>query len=89
MVGLTCAADVTPEPGARIFNSSSQEQSQTQDSVGKIVCSAISGNQFVMLAVLQKSALHSTDSYIDTPETTPAKTVVAITRIFDPQDHPQ
>lgn len=88
MVGLTCAAEVIPEPGARIFSKSSQ----TQDSVGQIVrcasglsSSSISDNQSVMLAVLQTSAMHSTDLYVETPDTI----ALVITNIFDPQHQPQ
>ena len=88
MVGLTCAAEVIPEPGTRIFSKSSQ----IQDSVGQIVRSAsgfsnssISDNQSVMLAVLQTSAMHSTDLYFETPDTT----ALVIANIFDPQHQPQ
>ncbi|MEE9344112.1 MAG: hypothetical protein V3U88_00735, partial [Methylococcales bacterium] len=88
MVELTCTAELTPEPGTRIFSKSSQ----TQDSVGQIVRSAsglsncsISDNQSVMLAVLQTSAMHSTDLYLESSETA----TLVITSIFDPQHQPQ
>jgi hypothetical protein len=81
------------EPGARIFSGFKHTQGQTQDSIGQIVRSvsgpsshSISDDQSLMLAVLQKSALDSTDLYIETPETPPEKTAVTITKIFEPHD---
>jgi hypothetical protein len=38
-----------------------------------------------MLAVLQTSAMHSTDLYVETPDTT----AHVIANIFDPQHQPQ
>lgn len=101
MVELTCAAGVSLEPGARIFSGFShtqgQAQDQSRDSVGQIVrstsgCSSHSvldnQSESVMLAVLQKSAIDSTDLFIETPDSAREKTAVTITKFFDSQDQP-
>ncbi len=76
MFELSCSSRIEVEPGTPIFSASAQNQG----SVGQVTCSVKSEHGLMMLAVLQKSAIHTPDLIINTPD---AKAVTIVTS-FDP-----
>lgn len=77
MFGLVSLSQTVPEPGTLICSQSRQ----TQDNAGQVVQSATTGNNIIILAVLQLSAIQLSDLCLADSERSPVSVVAS----FDPE----